>query len=74
MNTLSNIQEKTAFLPDYSFKSQSDNEEEWPAVSVGTSISGIIGGALTLGLALLIGFGVKFNKREKEKKLMFIKL
>ncbi|WP_195952889.1 energy-coupling factor ABC transporter permease [Clostridium saudiense] len=67
-DTLSNIQEKTAFLPDYSFKSQSDNEEEeWPAVSVGTSISGIIGGALTLGLALLIGFGVKFIKGKRKK-------
>ena len=66
-DTLSNIQEKTAFLPDYSFKSQSDNEEEWPAVSVGTSISGIIGGALTLGLALLIGFGVKFINVKRKK-------
>ncbi len=32
-----------------------------------TSISGIIGGALTLGLALLIGFGVKFIKGKRKK-------
>ena len=72
-DTLSNLQEKTAFLPDYGFKLESEAEESatedevWPAVSAGTSISGIIGGALTLGLAILIGFGVKFIKRKKVK-------
>ena len=33
--------------------------ESWPAVKAGTSVSGIVGGTLTLGLASLIGFALK---------------
>jgi len=64
--SLAGIQEKTAFLPDYGFK-KAGNEAEpqegsgprWPAVDVGTSVSGLIGGGLTLLVAALIGFGLK---------------
>jgi cobalt/nickel transport system permease protein len=72
------LQEKTAFLPDYSFKKSEEKEghaksgegepaaepgkvekEEWPNVSAGTSVSGLIGGALVLVLAAFIGFALK---------------
>jgi len=74
--TLSEIQSKTAFLPDYSFKTnESENkkepvaqaEEAWPAVSAGTSISGIVGGALTLAFAALTGFAISAAKKKKKK-------
>jgi cobalt/nickel transport system permease protein len=60
---LSAFQKKTAFLPDYSFKqsetqpeAQADTEPSWPAVDPGTSVSGIVGGALVLALCIAIGF------------------
>jgi cobalt/nickel transport system permease protein len=65
---LGGFQEKTAFLPDYGFKKPSSPEhaiskvnkpEPWPAVSAGTSVSGVVGAALTAGLALLIGLALK---------------
>ena len=65
--SLARIQEQTAFLPDYGFKApvetegtaqaaSPEGEETWPSVSAGTSVSGIIGGAMTLILAGCIGF------------------
>jgi cobalt/nickel transport system permease protein len=71
--SLAKVQEKTAFLPDYGFKSAeaapetaapaehaaASEPERWPAVSVGTSVSGIVGGSITLALASLIGFVTK---------------
>ncbi|MCL2045772.1 MAG: energy-coupling factor ABC transporter permease [Oscillospiraceae bacterium] len=60
-DTASSIQEKTAFLPDYSFASDTDN-------SIGTSLSGIIGAAITFALASGTGFVITFaKKRSKEK-------
>lgn len=61
---LVNIQSKTAFLPDYSFKKA--NEENANAY-VGTSISGVVGGALTLGLAGFIGIIISIFKKQKHK-------
>jgi len=62
---LAGIQEKTAFLPDYGFKpadgeparGEADVPEAapWPAVSAGTSLSGLVGGGMTLALAGLAG-------------------
>jgi cobalt/nickel transport system permease protein len=67
--TLSAFQKKTAFLPDYSFKqsetqpeAEADTEPAWPAVDPGTSISGIVGGALVLLLSVVIGFLLKRRK------------
>jgi len=62
--TASHIQEKTAFLPDYGFKKAGSVEESeaapsWPAVDPGTSVSGLVGGALTLTIVLLIGLLVR---------------
>jgi len=61
------IQEKTAFLPDYSFRipenaPKEEGEASWPAINSGTSVSGIVGGVLTLLLALLAGFILKKRK------------
>lgn len=54
------IQESTAFLPDYGFK----NGDESSAMA-GTSVSGIIGGGITLGLACLIGYLISYSKKKK---------
>jgi len=65
---LAEVQEKSAFLPDYGFK-QSESapvEEEsasWPAVNAGTTVAGLVGGAIVLLVAGLIGFSLKrFNR------------
>jgi len=66
-STLATLQEKTAFLPDYGFKKTKMHDSEeggqaWPAVDPGTSVSGFVGGMLTLCMAVLIGFIVKRKK------------
>ena len=64
-HTLAGLQEKTAFLPDYGFKAaeaesaagepvESDSSS-WPAVEAGTSVSGIVGGLITLALTAMVG-------------------
>ncbi|HOK94555.1 MAG TPA: energy-coupling factor ABC transporter permease [Anaerohalosphaeraceae bacterium] len=61
---LDSIQEKTAFLPDYSFKQvpeeKSQTEPKWPAVSAETTISGLVGVVSTLVLSAGIGFLLKW--------------
>lgn len=62
------LQEKTMLLPDYSFKVPEGANKEAAEASVmaGTSVSGIVGGAMTLLLAGLIGlFATWFRKRGK---------
>lgn len=60
-HSLGTLQEKIAILPDYAFKtapSEAGGEAEspkWPAVDSGKTTSGLVGGALTLILALMIG-------------------
>ena len=77
---LAELQEKLAFLPDYSFKEtekedqtktgeaesqdKAAKEEPWPAVNAGTSVSGLIGGVITMGMAGLIGFGLRRYRRK----------
>lgn len=64
---LSALQEKTAFLPDYGFRGggneaaseTAESATAWPAVDPGTSVSGLVGGALTLLLAGAVGFILK---------------
>jgi cobalt/nickel transport system permease protein len=68
------LQEKTAFLPDYTFKAPEEAIEEegateeaegtWPAVDAGTTVSGLLGGTMTLGLAGLIGFVISLSKKK----------
>jgi cobalt/nickel transport system permease protein len=53
------IQEKIAFLPDYQFKNGGGNG------ALGTSVSGILGGLMTLLLAVGIAFAVRrFSTRK----------
>ena len=62
---LKGVQEKTALLPGYGFKppaSEPRAKEEAPsrpAADAGTSLSGLIGGVLVLGLALGIGWAIR---------------
>jgi len=66
-NTLQEIQSKTVFLPDYSFKineGATQAENAWPSINSGTSISGIVGGTLTLTLATFIGLVIRWGKRK----------
>jgi cobalt/nickel transport system permease protein len=66
---LKTIQEKTAFLPDYNFKpagNEARREEAdlaWPRIEGGTSAAGIIGAAITLGMIVLIGMGIRSSRR-----------
>lgn len=59
------VQEKVAFLPDYSLPSGEEAEgaggdpEPWPAVSAGTSLAGVVGAALALLVAGLAGLGLR---------------
>jgi cobalt/nickel transport system permease protein len=69
-SSLAGIQEKTAFLPDYGFKTAEppageEPAETWPSVNPGTSVSGLVGGLLTLCLAVLIGFIIKQRKASR---------
>lgn len=67
--SLSKLQEKTAVLPDYSLPSKGEQESKpaWPAVDPGTSLSGIIGGIMVLGLVLIFGIGIKIMKKYRAK-------
>jgi cobalt/nickel transport system permease protein len=72
---LAQLQEKTAFLPDYDFRKEATKgapeeeakqvppesaaPEQWPAVSAGTSVAGMVGAGITMLAAGLIGFGLK---------------
>jgi cobalt/nickel transport system permease protein len=70
------VQEKIAFLPDYNFRKDHTKgsaksektevkEDVWPSASAGTSVSGLLGGAMSLALAGLIGFGIRIFRRKK---------
>jgi cobalt/nickel transport system permease protein len=67
---LKEIQEKTAFLPDYSFKPGAKEEPKenevpaWPSIEAGTSVAGIVGGTIVLMFILFIGFGIRLFKKQ----------
>jgi cobalt/nickel transport system permease protein len=65
-SSLATLQEKTAVLPDYTFKKTDsrteESDESWPAVDRGTSFSGLIGGVIVFLLAMGIGFGLRRKK------------
>lgn len=65
---LAALQEKLAFLPDYGFRPQPavENQQagpeeatQWPNVDPGTTVSGLVGGGLTLFLAGMIGIALR---------------
>jgi cobalt/nickel transport system permease protein len=74
---LASIQEATAFLPDYAFRKPAEPKQEESRRSINkptgtdhrldTSISGLVGGVMALGLALLIGLILK--RRPDKPKL-----
>ena len=66
---LAAVQERLAVLPDYGFRAggeaaaeADEKEEPWPAVSAGTSISGLTGGLATLALVFLIVFLLRLRR------------
>ena len=59
-------------LPDYDFPQEdqtedASGEEQWPAVSKGTSVSGIVGSLMVMIMVLLIGFGIKSARKIKDR-------
>jgi cobalt/nickel transport system permease protein len=69
---LSSLQEKTAFLPDYSFRQTADRgaagqppvgEKKDVKGNLGTSVAGIVGTLIALALAFLSGFLLKKRNR-----------
>ncbi len=59
---MASIQERTAFLPDYSFRAPEAGAFEEPQggdEKLGTSVSGLVGGLFTLSMAFLVGFALK---------------
>lgn len=75
-DSLARVQEKTALLPDYGLKeSGTDSETELPensgaSVDAGTSLSGLVGGLVTLLLTAAIGFLLKLglHKTRRQEK------
>jgi cobalt/nickel transport system permease protein len=72
--TLSSIQERTAFLPDYNFRApaqeaatEAEDEAVWPSINSGTSVSGIIGSAVMLVFAVLLGGFIHLVKRRNQR-------
>lgn len=61
--SLAEFQNATAILPDYDFKSNTSSD----TVNLGTSVSAIIGGVITLTVTVLIGFIIYLIKRKKSK-------
>ncbi|MDF2820258.1 MAG: cbiM2 [Clostridiales bacterium] len=60
--TIQKIQDKIAILPDYTFVEKDEIEEQL----VGTSISGIVGGLLTMATAGTIGIVILIFKKIKK--------
>ena len=67
------IQDRTAFLPDYTFKETEGSMREDTAkthetgstlVAPGTSVSGILGTIMMVALISLVGFGIKAVRRK----------
>lgn len=54
-HTLEGVQEKTAFLPDYSFKETAENDSG----RLGTSVAGLVGGLLVTLMGMAIGLLLK---------------
>lgn len=73
-SVLKSIQEKIAFLPDYSFKksekpdaenvTKGQEEESWPAIDTGTSFSGVLGSLIVITLVIGTSFLIKAFKKK----------
>lgn len=67
---LAAVQQKLAVLPDYSFRSSAPasshsqpTECDSSGSRVGTSLSGLVGGAITLGMTVIIGVALQRRSR-----------
>jgi cobalt/nickel transport system permease protein len=58
------VVEKTAFMPDYGFRTSGDTEEEGGAA--GTAAAGITGSLITVALACVLGFGINAIRRKRQ--------
>lgn len=64
------VQERTAILQDYTLPAKdgehpgNEAKSSWPAVDTGTSLSGLVGGLMTLAMAGLIGFALARRRRK----------
>jgi len=69
---LEDLQEKTAVLPDYGFRSPADNPSSepasWPGVEIGRSVSGITGSLIVLALIAVIGMSIRAAKRRRSAR------
>jgi cobalt/nickel transport system permease protein len=64
------VQEKTALLPDYGFKTDNPDAVSSSKQRMGTSLSGLLGGGLSLAIALLIGLALKPMSRPSERDIV----
>jgi cobalt/nickel transport system permease protein len=66
------VQEKTAVLPEYDFRTSEDAEPAegaaWGTPSAGTSVSGLVGAAITLVLAAGVGLLLRRRRRHSESE------
>ncbi len=77
-DTIASVQEKIAFFPDYGFKNQErkviedtkETDNFWPSIDMGTSVSGLIGGLMTLLLAGITGLVIYFVKKRKREDII----
>jgi cobalt/nickel transport system permease protein len=67
---LARVQESLSFLPDYGLpkaahatESESEEKPAWPAVDGGTSLAGVIGGAVTLALVWVLALLLRRRRR-----------
>lgn len=64
------LQETTAILPDYSFKTTEGSKDEPSALAANaeTSLSGVVGGIMTLVFAVTVGAVINLIKKRKTLK------
>ncbi len=55
------LQDRTSFLPDYSFKGEAEDN------LLGTGVSGVVGGIVTLAVVIAAGMAINKYKRAKPK-------
>jgi len=49
-------------------KDKERDKPVWPAVDSGTSLSGLLGGIMVLGLIAIFGIGIKLIRKISEKR------
>ncbi len=73
-SSLARMQEDTAFLPDYGLPIKAEkispapsaeDKDDWPRVDIGTSLSGLIGGVMTLLLIAAIVYLLKRGAKNR---------